>query len=177
MSDWFEPEAATGDDEDVWEFTTAELAFLSALRDRAAAWRVPWAPSEVTRPEDESSLLVHVALLDTRGLGLVLGHWAVHFYGTHVVAGRTVDDLLNVCEAPGRDWFRLAGTIDALAQRCADWFEDVLSRPVFRVERQEPDGKVVTRWEFGGTEEPAADRDPSAPGAETPRTWRVRIRP
>lgn len=163
VSAWFEPEVATHHDEDVWDFTATELAFLAALRDRAAAWRVPWAPNEVTRPEDESSLLVYITLVDTRGHGTVVGDWAVHFHGTHVVAGRTDDDLLNVRDAPGRDWFRLAGTVDDLAQRCADWFEDVLSRPVFRVERQEPDGKVVTRWEFGDTEETAVGGVPPVP--------------
>ncbi|SEQ72369.1 hypothetical protein SAMN04487983_1007191 [Streptomyces sp. yr375] len=126
---WFEVEDPEEYGEEPWDFDEAELAFLAALRARAAAWRVPWAPSQVGRPEDDSSLLVHVCRLDEERR-LLLGEWAVHFHGTHARAGKVRDQLFNLDESPERGFFQASGTVEELAERCADWFESVLSRPL-----------------------------------------------
>ncbi|GHD80981.1 hypothetical protein GCM10010317_103700 [Streptomyces mirabilis] len=85
------------------------------------------------RLEDDSSLLVWVSLVDEER-SLTLGECAVHFYGTHVRAGRVCDQLFNLHESPERGFLRASGTADELALRCADWFEDLLRRPVVRAE-------------------------------------------
>ncbi|CAL9673159.1 hypothetical protein SUDANB176_07563 (plasmid) [Streptomyces sp. enrichment culture] len=69
---WFVVEDPQEDGEEPWDFDTAELAFITTLQNRAASWRVPFAHSDVGRPEDESSLLVHVSLSD-RERRLILG--------------------------------------------------------------------------------------------------------
>ncbi|WP_367826978.1 hypothetical protein [Streptomyces sp. LMG1-1-1.1] len=129
VNSWFEVEDPEEYGEEPWDFDEAELAFLAALRARAADWQVPWAPSQVGRPEDESSFLVHISLLD-EARRLVLAEWAVHFYGTHVLAGKVCDQLFNLHESPEHGFFRASGTVEELAERCADWFESLLSRPV-----------------------------------------------
>ncbi|WP_435189443.1 hypothetical protein [Streptomyces sp. bgisy126] len=145
---WFEVEDPEEDGEEPWDFDTDELAFVAALRARAASWRVPWAPSGVGRPEDGSSLLVHVSLVDFER-SMSLGDWAVHFHGTHVRAGKVEDQLFNLHRRPERGFFRATGTPEELADRCATWFEAVLSRPVRRTERTAVDGRAyVTGWSF-----------------------------
>ncbi|MEV7417202.1 hypothetical protein [Streptomyces sp. NPDC089919] len=126
---WFEVEDPEEYGEEPWDFDETELAFLEALRARAADWRVPWTPSQVGRPEDDSSLLVHVTLVD-EARRAVRGEWAVHFHGTHVRAGRVCDQLFNLHPSPDRDFLQASGTAEDLARRCADWFEEVLGRPV-----------------------------------------------
>ncbi|WP_055690444.1 hypothetical protein [Streptomyces prasinus] len=172
VNTWFEVEDPEGYDEEPWDFDEAELAFLVALRARAAAWRVPPAPSMVGRPEDESSLLAHVSLLDEERT-LVLGEWAVHFYGTYVRAGKACDHLFNLHESPQRGFFRASGTVEELAQRCADWFESLLSRPVVRAEWSSSAGAAATRWEFADTDEAlvisgAVPADGSSPDRRIP---------
>ncbi|WP_409062443.1 hypothetical protein [Streptomyces sp. SYP-A7185] len=145
---WFEVEDSAEHDREPWDFDEAELAFLAALRCRAAAWRVSWAPSDVSRPEDDSSLLVRVSLLDEEHR-VILGEWAVYFYGTHVQAGKVSDQLFNLQESGERGFFQASGTVDELARRCADWFESLLRRSVVRAEWPAAAGHSAHRWEFG----------------------------
>ncbi|MFD6431164.1 hypothetical protein [Streptomyces venezuelae] len=161
---WFEVEdpAAEGDDGDdgddgndgdePWDFDADELAFIGALRDRADSWQVRQADGWVGRPEDDSSLLVCVSLLDDER-NTVLGEWAVHFYGAYVRAGRVADQFYNVHEVPARLLSRAPGTPEELAGRCAEWFEAVLSRPVGRLEWVNEGGVYATTWLFADTGE------------------------
>ncbi|MDT0456911.1 hypothetical protein RM550_14380 [Streptomyces sp. DSM 41527] len=149
---WFEVEDPEEYDEEPWDFSEAELAFLDVLRSRAAGWRVTPAPSQVGRSEDGSSLLVHVCLVD-EARSLVIGEWAVQFYGAHVQAGKVRDQLFNLHESPERGFFRASGTVEELAERCADWFESLLSRPVIRAEWPLEGGAYAIRWEFTDTGE------------------------
>ncbi|MFB7031202.1 MULTISPECIES: hypothetical protein [unclassified Streptomyces] len=144
---WFEVENPEEDGEEPWDFDTDELVFVAALRDRAASWRVSWAPSGVGRPEDDSSLLVHISPSDFER-SMSLGDWAVHFHGTHVRAGKVEDQLFNLHQRPERGFFRATGTPQELADRCATWFEGVLSRPVARLERHDQGRAHATAWHF-----------------------------
>lgn len=171
---WFEAENPEQYGEEPWDFDEAERAFLAALRGPAAAWRVPWAPSRAARPEDESSLLVHVCLLD-KARSLVLGEWAVHFHGTHVRAGMVCDQLFNLHESPERGFFRASGTVEELAERCADWFERLLNRPVVRAEWPSGPGVYPARWEFADTGEALVTS--GVVPADHPPARRVRVRP
>ncbi|MEV5881476.1 hypothetical protein AB0L74_01860 [Streptomyces sp. NPDC052020] len=149
---WFKVEDPEEYGEDPLDFDEAELTFLAALRTRAATWRMPWAPSGVSRPEDDSSLLVWVSLLDEER-SLILGEWAVHFYGARVRAGKVSDQLFNLHESPERGYFKASGTAVELALRCADWFERLLRRPVVRAEWLSASKASATRWEFADTGE------------------------
>ncbi|MFF5536600.1 hypothetical protein ACFY71_29715 [Streptomyces cinerochromogenes] len=175
VSSWFEVEDPQEYGEEPWDFGEAELAFLAALRARAADWRVPWAPSQAGRPEDESSLLVHISLLDETHR-LVLGEWAVHFYGTHVRAGKVCDQLFNLHGSPEHGFFRASGTVEELAERCAHWFESLLLRPLVRVEWPYEDGKHATHWEFADTGEVLATRG-SIPADGSSLVRRLPVRP
>ncbi|MFE6886737.1 hypothetical protein [Streptomyces sp. NPDC057694] len=172
VNNWFEVEDPEEYGEEPWDFGELELAFLAALRAQAANWQVPWASNQVGRPEDESSLLVYVSIVD-EARRLVLGEWAVHFYGTHVQAGPVFDQLFNLDESTERGFFRASGTVEQLAERCAGWFESLLSRPVVRVEWPFKDGRPATHWEFADTGEVLATRgsvpaDGSSPAHRLP---------
>ncbi|MFF9375823.1 hypothetical protein ACF1BB_14880 [Streptomyces griseoluteus] len=175
VNSWFEVEDPEEYGEESWDFDEAELAFLAALRARAADWRVPWAPSQVGRPEDESSFLVHVSLLD-EARRLVLAQWAVHFYGTHVLAGKVRDQFFNLHESPEHGFVRASGTVEELAERCAGWFESLLSRPVVRVEWPFKDGRHATHWEFAETGEILTTRG-SIPADGSSAAHRLPVRP
>ncbi len=175
VNSWFEIEDPEEYGEEPWDFDEAELSFLAALRARAAAWRVPKAPSQVGRPEDESSLLVHVCLLD-EARPLILGEWAVHFYGTHVQAGKVWDQLFNLQESPELGYFRASGPVEELAERCADWFESLLARPVVRAEWPSKGGTYATRWEFADTGEVLATSGAIPTNGSSP-THRLTVRP
>jgi hypothetical protein len=136
---------------------------------------VSWAPSNVSRPEDDSSLLVWISLLDEEH-PLILGEWAVHFYGTHARGGKVSDQLFNLHESHEHGFFRASGTADGLALRCADWFESLLSRPVVHAEWPAVGGAIATRWEFAGTGE-ALVISLDVPADGTPPARRVPVRP
>lgn len=126
---WFVVEDPQEYGEEPWDFDAGELAFVAALQARAASWRVLPAHSVVCRPEDDSSLLVH---------------------GTDVRAGKVCDQLFNLHEASARGSFHATGPVEELAERCASWFETVLSRPVSRTEWSH-EGRVYETWAFAET--------------------------
>ncbi|MEV6308821.1 hypothetical protein AB0M10_09475 [Streptomyces sp. NPDC051840] len=175
VNTWFEVEDPEEYGEEPWDFDEAELAFLAALRTRAADWRVPWAHSLVGRPEDESSFLVHIGLVD-EARRLLLGEWAVHFYGDHVRAGKVRDQLFNLHEPPDQAFFQASGTVEELAGLCADWFEALLSRPVVRLEWPSESGGYATRWEFPDSGEVLAVSG-SVPADGSPPAYRVQVHP
>ncbi|MFD8206730.1 hypothetical protein ACFV2S_10040 [Streptomyces sp. NPDC059695] len=175
VNNWFEVEDPEEYGEEPWDFSEAELAFVAALRARAAYWQVPWAPSQVGRPEDESSLLVHISLLD-EARRLVLGEWAVRFSGTHVRAGKVSDQFFHLHESPESGFFRASGTVEELAERCARWFESLLDRPVVRVEWPLKGGRHATHWEFADTGEVLVAQG-SLPADGSPPAHRHQVRP
>ncbi|MFI7321319.1 hypothetical protein [Streptomyces venezuelae] len=169
---WFEVEDPEEEGDEPWDFDADELAFIAALQDRAARWRVPWASSWVGRPEDDASLLVHISLCDGERRTIV-GEWAVHFHGSYVRAGRVSDQLYNVSESRGGVLSRTTGTPEELAARCAEWFEAVLSRPVARLEWVNEGRVYGTRWLFADTGEGLVT-DTNADGAGHARCVLVR---
>jgi hypothetical protein len=169
---WFVVEDPQEDGEEPWDFDSSELAFITALQNQAASWRVPFAHSNVGRPEDDSSLLVHVSLSDSER-SLILGEWAVHFHGTHVRAGKVCDQLFNLHETPERGFFRASGTPEQLAERCAIWFETVLSRPVIRMEWFHQHSTYATNWAFADTAERLVTSVNRALAPASHTGWRV----
>ncbi|MFE5485934.1 hypothetical protein [Streptomyces sp. NPDC056527] len=154
---WFlveDPEEYGGEP---WDFDPDELDFIAGLQARAESWTAALAHTGVGRPEDDSSLLVHLALIDDER-NTLLGEWAVHFYGGHVEAGTVCDQLFNLHERPDRGYFRASGTTEELAERCAEWFEAVLERPVSRTEWHHQGQEYATSWHFADTLESLAGR-------------------
>ncbi|UXY24045.1 hypothetical protein N8I84_39075 [Streptomyces cynarae] len=86
------------------------------------------------------------------------------------------DQLFNLHESPQRDFFRTSGTVEELAQRCADWFESLLSRPVVRAEWPPRAGTPATRWEFADTDE-ALLISGEVPADGSPPDRRIPVRP
>ncbi|WP_405558583.1 hypothetical protein [Streptomyces sp. NBC_01171] len=170
VNNWFEVEDPEEYGEEPWDFDEAELAFLAALRARAADWQVPWDPSQVGRPEDESSFLVRWgAPAGARPVGRALLR--------HTHAGRESPRPALQPSRVARAWlFRASGTVEELAERCAGWFESLLSRPVVRVEWPFKDGKHATHWEFAKTGEILAPRG-SIPADGSSPAYRLPVRP
>ncbi|MGC0334931.1 hypothetical protein RKD23_008008 [Streptomyces sp. SAI-170] len=152
---WFVVDDPQEDGDEPWDFDAGELVFISALQARAASWRVPLTYSSVGRPEDDSSLLVHVSLSDHERR-LILGEWAVHFHGTYVRAGKVCDQLFNLHETPESGFLCASGTAEQLAEQCATWFETVLSRPVIRMEWLHAGSAYAMSWAFADTAEALA---------------------
>ncbi|TXS49808.1 hypothetical protein [Streptomyces sp. t39] len=171
---WFEVEDPAEYGEEPWDFDEEELAFLAALRARTAHWRAPWASSHGGRSEDGTSLLVHVSLLD-EDHGLILGQWAAHFSGGEVRAGKVRDQLFHLHESPGHGFFQASGSSEELAERCADWFERLLSRPVVRDVWSGDGGPCAVRWEFADTGEVLGVRG-RVPADGSPPARRLAIR-
>lgn len=73
------------------------------------------------RPEDDSSLPVHVFLGGSER-AMSPGDRAVRFHGTHVRGGKAADPFFDLGPYAGRDPFRAAGTVEEPAERCAAWF-------------------------------------------------------
>ncbi|MEU7378606.1 hypothetical protein AB0A91_01070 [Streptomyces sp. NPDC042207] len=169
---WFVVEDPQEDGEEPWDFDAGELAFIATLQARAASWRVPPAYSSVGRPEDDSSLLVHISLSDSERR-LILGEWAVHFHGTHVRAGKVCDQLFNLHETPEHGFFHASGTAEQLAEQCATWFETVLSRPVIRMEWLSLDSVYATGWIFADTAEALAGGVDHALASRPHTGWRT----
>ncbi|MFJ1653221.1 hypothetical protein ACIOC2_17865 [Streptomyces sp. NPDC088337] len=174
---WFVVEDPQEDGEEPWDFDAGELAFIATLQARAASWRVPPAYSSVGRPEDDSSLLVHISLSDSERR-LILGEWAVHFHGTHMRAGKVCDQLFNLHETPENGFFHASGTAEQLAEQCATWFETVLSRPVIRMQWLGQDSVYATGWIFADTAEALAGGVDHALASTGHTGWRTsRVRP
>ncbi len=106
---------------------------------------------------------------------LVLGEWAEHFHGTHVRAGKVRDQLFHRHESPERGFFRVSGTVEELAERCAYWFENLLSRPVVRAEWPLEGGVQAIRWGFAGIAEVLATSGP-VPADGSPPSLRLPVR-
>ncbi|WP_330173830.1 hypothetical protein OG875_09760 [Streptomyces sp. NBC_01498] len=90
-------------------------------------------------------------------------------------AGKVSDHLYHLHAPPAWDFFRASGTPEELAERCADWFESLLSRPVVRTEWLGEAATYATRWEFADTAEALVASGVTPP--EGPPSRRVRVRP
>jgi hypothetical protein len=146
---WFEID----DPDDEFEFTEAERAFAGALRERAEAWSVRHAHNWVGRPEDDdSALLVSVSLSD-RERRLSLGNFGVHFTGRRVRGDRLHSQLFYLPEQPTGLALEVSGSPDELADRCAEWFEGVLRKPVVLLEWLHEGAVYAARYVFADTAE------------------------
>lgn len=126
---WFEIERpGEGDDpDDFWTFSAEEEAFVSVVRERTAPWASEAVSTMVSRPEDGSSLLVTVSLMDSDRDIVDMG---VHLTGGRVRGDRLHNQLFTLPDVPSTWALDLTGPADHLAQASADWFVAMLRRPV-----------------------------------------------
>lgn len=117
------------DEDDFFEFTATELAFVDALSDRTAPWAGTDVSGLVCRSDSWDSLVAHLTLLDsdrTRHL-IDIG---VHFYGDRVRGDRLHNQLLTLTDSRSSWHLEATGTVEELAQQSAEWFRAVLRKPV-----------------------------------------------
>ncbi|MET8955726.1 hypothetical protein [Streptomyces sp. NPDC004533] len=123
---WF---AIDESDEDDYEFTADELAFVAALRERTAAWAADGVQGLVGRSEEWDSLLAYLDFVDP-GAPVHLVSVGAHFYGDRVRGDRLHNQLFTLTDRPSRGALEASGTIEELAEESADWFRSVLRKPV-----------------------------------------------
>ncbi|WP_258055835.1 hypothetical protein [Streptomyces sp. Ru62] len=83
--------------------------------------------------------------------------------------------LCHLHEPPEGGSFRASGTVEEPAERCADWFERLLNRPVVRAEWPSAAGVYPARWELADTGEALVTS--GVVPADHPPARRLRIRP
>jgi hypothetical protein len=126
---WFEIERpGEGDNpDDFWTFSAEEEAFVSVVRERTEPWASEDVSSMVSRPEDESSLLVTVTLLDSDRSIVDMG---VHLTDGRVQGDRLHNQLYTLPDVPSAWALDTTGAVEHLGQASADWFVAMLRRPV-----------------------------------------------
>ncbi|MEU2610511.1 hypothetical protein ABZ570_02810 [Micromonospora sp. NPDC007271] len=150
---WFEIERpGHGDNpEDFWTFTDEEEAFVSVIRERTEPWASDGISSLVSRPEDESSLLVAVSLVDA---GRILVDVGVHLTGDRVQGDRLHSELYTLPDVPSAWALDLTGAVEQLGQAAADWFIAALRRPVLLyVWLNDDRNAYAARYAFADTDE------------------------
>ncbi|MDH6116996.1 hypothetical protein [Kitasatospora sp. GAS204B] len=117
------------DEDDFYEFSATELAFVEALRERTASWAAAGVEGLVGRSDERDSLVAYLDFCDP-GLPLHLVDIGVHFYGDRVRGDRLHNQLYTLTDHPSSWALEATGTIEELAQQSADWFVSVLRKPV-----------------------------------------------
>ncbi|MGW1911160.1 hypothetical protein ACWCQS_10635 [Streptomyces sp. NPDC002076] len=123
---WFviEPE-----DDEEFEFSDDERAFVAALRERTAGWASAGVDGELARTDAWDSLVAHLSFSDPGGrLHLLCA--GVHFTGDRVRGDRLHNQLFTLTDRPSSWALEATGTVEELADRSADWFRTVLEKPV-----------------------------------------------
>ncbi|MEZ0066216.1 hypothetical protein ABIA32_002226 [Streptacidiphilus sp. MAP12-20] len=124
---WFAIDEA--DEDDFYEFTATELAFVHALRERTAPWATADAEGLVGRSDNWDSLVAYLDFCDP-GSPQHLIDIGVHFYGDRVRGDRLHNQLYTLTDRPSSWALQATGTVEELAQQSADWFRSVLRKPI-----------------------------------------------
>lgn len=141
------------DEDDCYEFTLTERAFVAALREQTASWADADVEGEVGRSDDWDSL---VAYLDFRDPGAPhhLVDIGVHFYGDRVRGDRLHNQLRTLTDQPSSWALEATGTVDELARQSAAWFRSVLRKPVVLYVWLNPDTwAYAARFAFADTDQ------------------------
>lgn len=150
--DWFEE-----DPED--DLSTAQRAFLTALRERARTWPCTPNYTQLVEPgggRETWGAILDVAAQPEKSILITVG---VFFDGTSIRAG----EVHNQSFVPTSDDQSRVETLEAtgdpqhLAQAAADWFENLLVRPLERREWLR-NGHVFREYAFSDTGTPLVGR-------------------
>ncbi|GLF95080.1 hypothetical protein [Streptomyces yaizuensis] len=125
---WFEIDDEP-DEDDSYEFTAFELAFVAALRERTAPWATADVSGEVGRPDSWDALMAWFSFSDP-GAPLHLVDIGVHFAGNRVRGDRLHNQLYTLPDQPSSWALDATGTIEELADRSAQWLRAVLRKPL-----------------------------------------------
>ncbi len=121
---WFEV------DEDI-EFTDEERAFASALNAYCAAWAPTDDYGVVSRAGDGwEALLARVSIADPAEPSRHLIDVGEHVVGDRVRGDRLHNQVHSLPESPSPWALDATGAPDRLAELAADWFRDVLDKPI-----------------------------------------------
>ena len=119
--DWFECDDGELDD--------AERRFAAELRRRAARWSLSPCATLIYPGESSQATIAYLDL-SAPGLNLVLLTAGVHLRGTAFRADEVHNQDFSLPAVPGPLAIQAGGTPEELATRAADWFEDLIRRPV-----------------------------------------------
>lgn len=136
--------------------SAADRVFLAGLRARAVShtWSCDpgdtWAYHEL----DDGQHLLRVGMWlddddDEHRAGLYT--CGVEFNGTRVIGGDAYHDIPFDLDAHSAGSIEFSGTVEALVDRAAEWFEWMLSRPIERRDWLESGQLVCRRWVMADT--------------------------
>ena len=143
--DWFEEDPEE-------EFSDAQRSFLGALRNRAQTWPCDPEDTQIVVPEDGSAPWCAALFVNSQIGNLELLSVGVCFDGASIRAGQ----IHNQCFYPYPEEKSKVAVLEAtgdpqhLAKIAADWFEQVMARPVEKHEWQR-DGRTWCRYVFSDT--------------------------
>lgn len=170
--DWFEE-----DPED--DLSTAQRAFLAALRERARSWPCTPNYTQLVEPGDGREAWGAILDVGTQAEKSTLITVGVFFDDTSIRAS----EVHNQSFAPTSDdqsrveILEAAGDPQHLAQAAADWFENLLVRPLERREWLR-NGHVFREYAFSDTGTPLVGRSawhpPSIFGTPPDRVIQIR---
>ncbi|MFF4485764.1 hypothetical protein ACFY0F_04585 [Streptomyces sp. NPDC001544] len=163
---WF---AIDESDDEYYEFTDHERAFVAALREHTEQWAADDVSSLVGRTDEWDSLVAYLSFRDP-GAQVHLIDVGLHFTGDLVRGDRLHNQLYTLPDRPS-DWaLEARGTVEELAERSADWFRTVLRKPVvLYVWLNEERRAYAARFAFADDDETISQlyrRDLAPPGQE-----------
>jgi hypothetical protein len=163
---WFVPDL-----DDPNDMTAQEHAFAAALSGSTARLVCPGVgdfliPAEYGDHGDDT-LVAGLSFTDLAAeprLGLV--EFGVHYRSGRINGGRLHNQLYSLSDQTPSLSLTATGTVDALAERTAEWFEAVLARPVVLYVWLHDGYAYAARYAFADTSETlaqsySADRAPS----------------
>jgi hypothetical protein len=129
--------------------------FLAALRPRVRDWPfVPWASLPLDVP-DEPGVQVMVCLdISDREAPMSLMSIGVYFDGRRLRGDHLHNQSFELPDVPTPDAISAEEQPEELAARAADWFEELLRRPLVRREWRRRGRIVARRWEEETTGRP-----------------------
>lgn len=123
--EWFE----TDDD----QLSPNAMAFATSLRGRAARW--PMSPcNSCLFPAEDGRPVIGYLDRGTPGSNLGLITVGVHFFEDWIIADKVHDQGFHLPAEPTPLRMEACGPPAELGDRVADWFEEIITRPVVRGE-------------------------------------------
>ncbi|MGW4565945.1 hypothetical protein ACWEN3_27205 [Streptomyces sp. NPDC004561] len=145
---WFVVES---EDDEEFEFTDDERAFVAALRERTAGWAEAHVDGELLRTDAWDSLVACLSFRDPQAPRHLVDV-GVHFHGDRVRGDRLHNQLFTLTDRPSGWGLEATGTVEELADRSAGWFRAVLDKPVVLYVWLNEDGYAyAARFAFADT--------------------------
>lgn len=122
--------------------------FLAALRPRVRDWPfVPWASTPVDGPDEPGAPVMVCLNIDDREARVELMSIGVYFDGRRLRGDHLHNQSYELPEMPTPDAINAEGQPHEMAERAADWFEELLRRPLVHREWWRRGRLVGERWE------------------------------